>query len=256
MKCVICGRDNSDVKVDFCKSYGDYLCHKHRNQWLRHGRITDGEKEKICCDICGVHYTKGNEIHWCEKAKMHLCKKHRSQFNRLGYFLTRTGREGNEYVIHDQFAEIVFYEHDGTIKGAAQIDLDDIERCKKYKWFITELQGNTQYVKAIINGRKVSLHRFVIDAAQDDIIDHRDRNGLNNRKANLRKVTCSENCVNSKTRAATGEKNIYFKHGRYQVQIIRNYKHIFTDTFDTLGAAKEARDTFLKQYNLTHNRCV
>jgi len=43
---------------------------------------------------------------------------------------------------------------------------------------------------------------------------------------------------------------------KYQVQIIRNYKSVYIETFDTIQEAIIARDTFINNYNTLNNRIV
>lgn len=243
------------MQIQFCTSYGDYLCSKHKNQWLRNGNIC-GEKKHNTCEICGNSSVDGYKIHWCSKAQKFLCLKHRSQYNRLGYFLQKTKREPNEIEIDNEVAKIIFRDSANKAIGESLIDTEDVERCKGHRWYITEKQGNTRYVRSVINGKSVSLHRFIINATDEDIVDHVDRDGLNNRKQNLRTVSISENCVNSKTRSKTKEKNIYKKGKRYQVQIIRNFKNVYCKTFDTIDEAVQERDAFLESYNLKYNRVI
>lgn len=253
--CEVCGRTYKDVKIAFCSSAGKYLCSKHRNQWLRHGEYKPDEKQIRVCEVCG----KTNEettVYYCAAASKMLCVKHKAQYLKYGYFLGKTRRDPNEYILHDDYAEIVLdnKKEDGTY--TAKIDIEDIEKCQKYHWYVTEMMGNSRYVKAIINGVNTGLHRYVLDYHGENVVDHINRNGLDNRKQNLRIVTNSENCVNSKTRSATGEKNIYNKNGRYQVQIIRNYRNVYIKTFDTIEEAIVARDSFVQSYNTLNNREV
>lgn len=256
LECEICHRASDEYQIAYCTKAQMYLCSKHKNQFLRHGHFMPDEKPLRVCDVCGKT-GKSKEIIWSSKAEKYLCSKHMSQFNKYGYFLEKTKRDRNEYILHDDYAEIVFYEQDQkTIAGKAMIDLEDVERCRPYKWIITEMMGNSQYVKALIDGKNISLHRFLMNYSGDLFVDHINRNGLDNRKSNLRIVTYSENSTNSKVRSKTKEKNIYEKQNRYQVQIIRNYKNVYIETFDTLEEAVAARDNFLKEYNKQHGRVV
>ena len=252
-ECAICHRTSEMVQVQYCTMQGMYLCSKHRNQFERHGRITDGEKENRVCEICG---TNKGRIHWLSAAQKYVCDKHRGQYNRLGYFLERTKRDRNIIVEHEDYAEILFEDSDGNIKGSTIIDLEDVQKCAPHKWWVTEIMGHTRYAKAIINDVNTGLHRFILDAPKGSVIDHINRDGLDNRKQNLRFVSTSENCVNTRTRSATGEKNIYYKCNKYQVQIFREGHFIYNKTFEALEEAVAARDKFLIEYNKLHNRQV
>lgn len=254
--CAVCGRTSEECQVNYCTDYGNYLCSKHKNQWIRNGKISPNVKPELVCEFCKASNKEGYKIYWCDKAQKFLCPKHRSQYNRLGKFLARTKRDRNEYVLHENYAEIVFRDNHGSIIATGLIDIDDVSRCSPYKWFLTEFMGNTRYIKAIVNNTNIGLHRFVLNAKNGDIVDHINRDGTDNRKSNLRIVSASENSVNSKTRSATKEKNIYFKNNKYQVQITRNYHKIYCETFHSLEEAIVARDTFIKRYNEENKRCV
>jgi hypothetical protein len=72
----------------------------------------------------------------------------------------------------------------------AEIDDDDLERVSQHKWGQNRQSSSyTTYAHAIMNERKVHLHRFIMGLGdyKDDkrIIDHEDGNGLNNKKENL-----------------------------------------------------------------------
>lgn len=82
-----------------------------------------------------------------------------------------------------------------------------------------------------------------INVKNDFIIDHFDRNGLNNKKINLNKVTLSQNMLNKSTfkNNKLGEKNIRFSNGYYCINLSKKYK--------TLDEAKRIRD---KIYNVIY----
>lgn len=85
-----------------------------------------------------------------------------------------------------------------TIKGVNFIiDKNDYDKIKNYRWSI-----NTQgYPEAKIKNKRVKLHRYLLDKevwnGYDEIIDHIDRNKLNNCRENLRITTQRENVKNS-----------------------------------------------------------
>lgn len=74
-------------------------------------------------------------------------------------------------------------------------------------------------------------------------MDHINRNGLDNRKSNLRIVDHMTNMANNKH---TGVKKV--KSGRFQASCTRNYKTIYIGTFDTFDEAVAARAEFIKNY--------
>ena len=72
----------------------------------------------------------------------------------------------------------------------AEIDEEDLERVAQYKWSQNKQSSNhTTYAHTRTGGKKIHLHRFIMGLGdyKDDkrIIDHKDGNGLNNKKENL-----------------------------------------------------------------------
>jgi hypothetical protein len=132
-------------------------------------------------------------------------------------------------------------------KYVALIDDEDYERVNQFKWCVYKNGKNLYAQRAIlIEGVKSaqSLHRFIMNAqSADPQIDHKDGNGLNNQKLNLRFCTHGENMANSKPRI---EKSSIYKgvlyHSRdkkYAVSIQHNKKRINLGYFDNeIDAAK------------------
>ena len=86
----------------------------------------------------------------------------------------------------------------------AQVDDEDFERVNKFKWCIYKSKnGNVFYAarKVIIDGKRKTqrMHQFILgDNPLKPHIDHRDGDGLNNQKYNLRPCSNMENTTNKK----------------------------------------------------------
>lgn len=88
-----------------------------------------------------------------------------------------------------------------TQEKVAIVDDGNFERLNQHKWYALR-SGNTFYAarkKKIENKRAVVLmHREVLDSRPGDpIVDHRDGNGLNNARKNLREAVSGQNQMNS-----------------------------------------------------------
>lgn len=93
-----------------------------------------------------------------------------------------------------EYAIMKIYSQQTKIVHDVLIDLDDVEKIKNIKWYIKVPQNfKTFYAQSDKNG---SLHRFILKPNNDLLVDHINRNGLDNRKSNLRQVTNSINKKN------------------------------------------------------------
>jgi hypothetical protein len=97
----------------------------------------------------------------------------------------------------------------------AFIDDEDAEAVNKHKWTaVKSSHGKTWYAHrhAKINGKwkHLRMHRFLMNAPQNMKIDHRDGNGINNVKSNLRLCTHAQNLMNMRCHNKHGLKGITF----------------------------------------------
>jgi hypothetical protein len=85
----------------------------------------------------------------------------------------------------------------------AIIDDCDYPEAMNYKWFAVASK-NTWYAcsfkrKALVNGKRVrmKMHWIAFPKKNGFVVDHINRNGLDNRRSNLRYVTNQQNSLNS-----------------------------------------------------------
>jgi HNH endonuclease len=81
----------------------------------------------------------------------------------------------------------------------ALIDDEDFDRVSRYKWRAASRKGGNLYVSAtsqVYPATHQLMHRFILKAKEDQIIDHINGNVLDNRRQNLRFCTSSENALN------------------------------------------------------------
>ena len=101
---------------------------------------------------------------------------------------------------------------------------------------------------------KVLLHRFLLNASESGVeIDHRDQDGLNNRRANLRPGTRRQNmCNKRKNHGATSKfKGVCWnrKDARWQAKIQRRGVTRYIGNFDSEAAAALAYDRAAYTYH-------
>ncbi len=76
------------------------------------------------------------------------------------------------------------------------IDAEDLPKISGFKWSVSSDGGKRMYVSTRIEGKKIYLHRFLLEAPHDQRVDHRNGDPLDNRKANLRLATHQQNMFN------------------------------------------------------------
>lgn len=90
----------------------------------------------------------------------------------------------------------------------AIVDTEDFDWLMERKWHVQTNKWNS-YAMACIKGSKVKIpmHRLVLQATGEYVVDHINGNGLDNRRCNLRLATASTNAQNS--RKQKGSKSKY-----------------------------------------------
>lgn len=105
------------------------------------------------------------------------------------------------------------------------------------------------YATARIGGRTWRMHRYILAANDGQIIDHRNGNGLDNRRGNLRFCSAQENQFNKRVNAnnIVGLKGVGPDgSGRWRARATLNYRTVTLGVFDTPTEASEAYQAFAK----------
>jgi hypothetical protein len=125
----------------------------------------------------------------------------------------------------------------------AQIDIKNYNKVKNFCW-----RGNNKnYISTNIriNGEKrvVHIHNLIMDNnLKNMVVDHIDRNPLNNKLSNLRMVTLSENSRNKPLPKInkTGYRNILFsKNKKLIVSYAYQKVHYYVGSFNTIEQAQK-----------------
>lgn len=142
-------------------------------------------------------------------------------------------------------------------RGCAWVDKRHHELLSEISWSLLTPNGpmsKTVYAVGRLKGQsdKILMHRLI--AALDGIggtIDHIDRNGLNNTRANLRTATRSQNQFNRSMHSnnATGFVGIHHdaRNARYSASIRVDKKTKYLGSFGDPEAAARVRDMWAKE---------
>jgi hypothetical protein len=140
----------------------------------------------------------------------------------------------------------------------AIVSARDATRVLKHKWHacinMSTMNGKWRsyprwYVRTWIEGKPVSLHRFILNPQPSQKVDHADGDSFNCSRSNLRAATNSENVMNQKARSGTGFKGVYTKGktGKFYASISIEGKDTYIGTFDNANKAASAYDKIARE---------
>ena len=107
--------------------------------------------------------------------------------------------------------------------GTALVDDDDREFINGFKWY----PHTGGYAIAYKNNLYIYMHRLILNSEKGVLVDHINKNKLDNRRSNLRPVTRSQNLFNSsgqKHRKSKYKGVFYAKQNRKWCAQISYYK--------------------------------
>jgi hypothetical protein len=152
----------------------------------------------------------------------------------------------------------------------AIVDPDDYPRLAKHKWFLAKSPTGSyaarwQRHKTKNTRKRIWMHREIIHIPKHMVCDHKNRNGLDNRMANLRPATVSQNLCNRakrKTKTRSKYKGLEWDKNqrKWKARIQLNNKKINLGSFSNEIDAAKAYDKKAKELfrefaclNFTHD---
>lgn len=131
----------------------------------------------------------------------------------------------------------------------AKVDDDDYEWLKLHKWYAAK-QPKTWYAarSTVVDGKKSTtwMHREINKTPDGLFTDHKNGEGLDNQKTNLRSATHQDNMINC-ARHKIGSSQYrgvswHISNRAWVAQITFNSRNIYVGSFPTEAAAKVAYD--------------
>lgn len=136
-----------------------------------------------------------------------------------------------------------------TAKGETFFfDAADFDKVKKYCWRKNE-EG---YIVSTVNRRNFYFHRLIMNASENEVVDHINHDTTDNRKSNLRCVSQSQNMQNARNsrRNVNGVKGVNWdkKWGMWFSRITVNHKTFYLGSYKTYEEAVAARKAAEEKY--------
>lgn len=142
-------------------------------------------------------------------------------------------------------------------KAVAYVDDEDYPRISQFRWYLNRKSDGRCYAsrhKSKNTGTRYKtttykpqssysqMHQMILNT--DSIVDHKDGDGLNNTRANLRKATPQQNGFNKKTYPGKQYKGVSYRkeRGVYRAYIGIDNQYIHLGHFDTPTKAAHAYD--------------
>lgn len=163
-------------------------------------------------------------------------------------------RPFNDYAVENNVVYLHATNRRGERIATFLFDLADLPALKARGRWCARFLGKKRYPRlTATSGRKEDVHRYLLDAPRGKVVDHIDRDPLNNRRANLRLCTISENLQNRdliNPTSSSGHRNVrWYARGKcWIVGVTSKGKGIHIGYFRDLEAAVAAAKAARKRY--------
>lgn len=135
----------------------------------------------------------------------------------------------------------------------ALVDDCDYKELSQYNWHKTKSGYASRYVGGGRNNRVcIYMHRQIMDPPKDMVVDHKNRNTLDNTRGNLRITNQSRNMQNARPRnkATSRYKGVHWNsyHGLWSANIQANNRKVYLGRYVTQKDAALAYNDAAKKY--------
>lgn len=227
---------NGSTKSCGCirKDYSDLS-----GQRIGHIKILNRTDDKISKN--NKRFIRYNCLCDCGKEIVKYYSALRKNINNENFSCGCTNRNVNNYKMENNY--FIGY----TSKNKPfYFDLEDYDLVKEFYWNIDK----NGYVVSKKNRKYVKMHRLLLNAKENEEVDHINHNTTDNRKCNLRIVNHSQNMQNKTPINGLNTNGIYFEQDtqKWRVYITKDKKRIYIGRYINLEDAIKARHIAENEY--------
>jgi hypothetical protein len=194
--------------------------------------------------------TDGCTVDGCERPLKgrRLCSPHYQRLARWGRLELLREPADCRPIVDGEIARVPL-----TQGKVAIIDAGDADLVSQHIWAAARAKRDRYYAQASLAGNGViAMHRLLIEPPDDMLVDHIDGDGLNNRRANLRPCTNSQNLQNLsslRSNNQSGWMGVGYRadRGRWRAYVKSGGKFRHLGYFDTALDAALGRDAWIRE---------
>jgi hypothetical protein len=149
----------------------------------------------------------------------------------------------NQFIIFEDKIAIVLRDKYGIPKARTYVSKRHLNRLleQDFVWY----GSSNKYVTGKLKGKQIMLHRFLLDAPNEMLVDHVNHDTYDNTDENIRLVTKAQNSMNTATskRNTSGIKGVSWHKPskKWRATLVMAGKQVFSEMYKTLDEAIEAR---------------